>query len=425
MSFLDLFGPTFGIFQYLIRYWWVWFGPVSFVLFRAIWLAWRQQLYKAALQYTLLEIKFPREILKSPRAMEQFFAALHSLRNSPGDIVEIYLDGEVTLWFSFEIVTFGGDIHFFIRTPTKHRGVLEANLYANYPSIEIEEAKDYMSRFPKTLTGLAARGLDLWGTELVLDKPDPYPIRTYVQYEGVDEERSLDPISSILEIFRKVDRKENIMLQMLLRPAGADWKKRGDDLVNQLKKKDVQVRQSAFGEYEQFPVRTPGETEVLKAIEASLTKPGYETLIRFIYIADKSVYSIDVAKRGVTASFNQHADQSLNRFKHNERVYTQARWINYPYFFPAKRAETRKAIMLRNYRRRKMPEETLVNKYLFIHGFSWNIHQKTFVLNTEELATLYHPPTNLVLTAPLIRRVESKRMGPPVSSDIFDEGDNT
>ncbi|MCH7883427.1 hypothetical protein IIA95_03365, partial [Patescibacteria group bacterium] len=38
-----------------------------------------------------------------------------------------------------------------------------------------------------------------------------------------------------------------------------------------------------------------------------------------------------------------------------------------------------------------------------------------------ELATIFHPPSYLVLTAPFIKRVEAKRLGPPAGLEIFGE----
>ncbi len=420
-EFLSLFGPIAAIIGFLIRFWWVWTGPVFFMTFVVVWKSWRQQLYKNAISWVLLELKFPREILKSPKAMEQFFAVLYGVRNTPGDFIERYFDGEITLWFSLEMVSFGGDTHIYIRTPVKHQKVVTANLYANYSMIEVEKVPDYIDRFPATISGLEARNLDIWGSELVLAKQDAYPIRTYIQYEGVEEERSIDPISSILEVFRHLDRKETTCVQILIRPADDTWREKGLELVKKLKIEGSKTIISPLGEYTDRPIRTPGETEVLKAIELNIAKPGYETLIRYIYIADKSVYSVNFAKRGTISAFNQHQSRDLNYFNHNYSIYTQTKWINYPYLFPRRRGAGRKIRMLENYRQRKMPEEMLLSKYLHARAFNFNTRQRTFVLNTEELATLFHPPTNLVLTAPLIGRTESKRMGPPVSLPIFDE----
>ena len=392
--------------------------------FVVIWKSWRQQLYKHAISWVLLELKFPREIEKSPKAMEQFFAVLHGVRNAAGDFIETYFDGEITLWFSLEMISIGGDTHFYIRSPKKHQKVVTANLYANYPMIEVIEVPDYMEKFPRTLAGLDARNLDIWGSELVLGKPDAYPIRTYVQYEGVEEERSIDPIASILEVFRHLDRKEAIFTQILIRPADDQWRQKGLEVVKQLKIEGSKTIIGPIGEYTDRPIRTPGETEVLKAIELNIAKSGYDSLIRYIYIADKSVYNVNFAKRGTLSAFNQHADRSMNFFLHNNAIYTQAKWINYPYFFPKQRGAGRKQRLLEYFHDRKLPEEMVLSKYLHVRAFNFNTKQRTYVLNTEELATLFHPPTNLVMTGPLIKRTESKRMGPPASMPIFDEGES-
>jgi hypothetical protein len=44
-----------------------------------------------------------------------------------------------------------------------------------------------------------------------------------------------------------------------------------------------------------------------------------------------------------------------------------------------------------------------------------------FELNTESLATLFHPPTRMVLTAPHIERVESRKSGAPAGLAVYGE----
>ena len=421
MAFLEFFEPSVITIKLLIRLWWLWLAPALFIVFRALWLSWRQQMYKAAIEWTLLELKIPRDVAKSPVAMDQFFMALSSVRNAPGDFEETYINGEVTLWFSFEIASFGGDIHFYIRTPEKHRRAIEANLYANYPMLEIGKVSEYLDRFPDTLSGMYARNLEFWGTELMLGKPDAYPIRTYLKFESVDEERSLDPISSLLEVFQKIDRKENYFLQILIQPADPKWREEGLKLVDKLKTRDEKVIQGPLGEYTDRPMRTPGETEVLKAIELNLAKPGYNTLIRYVYIADKSVSDPQNAKRTVTTAINQYAAQDMNYFEHNRSVYTQTKYNVFPYLASKLRTEARKVRMWEYFRERKLPEESVMGKYALARALNFNLKQRTFVLNTEELATLYHPPTTLVMTGSLIKRVEAKKIGPSVGLEMFED----
>src|SRR6185369_2665655 len=74
----------------------------------------------------LLEIKIPKETNKSPKAMEIFFTSLY--QTGSATTVQAFWEGKVRPWFSFEIVSFGGEIHFFIWSLRKWRNIIEAQL---------------------------------------------------------------------------------------------------------------------------------------------------------------------------------------------------------------------------------------------------------------------------------------------------------
>lgn len=138
--------------RFLKRTWWLWFFIIIFRLFLETWLHWRQEVFKEDINWVLLELKIPRLIEKSSKSMEQVLAALHSLRNSPGNLREIYWDGEVTRWTSLELVSFGGEIHFYVRCYAKLRSLVEAAFFSYYPGLDIIEVPDYISRFPEKST---------------------------------------------------------------------------------------------------------------------------------------------------------------------------------------------------------------------------------------------------------------------------------
>lgn len=406
----------------ILSVWWLWGAPLSWWLFISAWLTYLQTLYKSNARWTVLEIHIPRAVTKGPKAMEQFFANLHGLQNSPANILDKYWDGEVELPTSFEIATFGGEIHYYIRVNAKTKNVVEALLYSQYANIEISEVRDYMERFPKSLKELYSQGMRLWGTELLLTKSDVYPIRTYVEFESADEFANLDPIAALLEFLRKVDRRENIMLQILVRSVESEWQKQGLAVLEKLKEQGS-MRIAGEGGFTFPAIRTPGEVEVMKAIDRNIAKSGFSTLIRYIYIADQAAYSPTTVRRGVLSTFNQYASRNLNSFRHNYKVWTLIKWVYFPYFFPERRTIARRARILRNFRERKVPDETGMAKLLNSGAFTWNFSNRVFVLNTEELATIYHPPTEVVLTAPLLKRVESKNIGPPAGLPIFGDED--
>ena len=66
-----------------------------------------------------------------------------------------------------------------------------------------------------------------------------------------------------------------------------------------------------------------------------------------------------------------------------------------------------------------MPHHTFMAKVVGSRLFQWDFASKEIVLNVESLATLFHPPTFRVLTAPHIQRIESKKTGPPAGLAIY------
>ena len=79
---------------------------------------------------------------------------------------------------------------------------------------------------------------------------------------------------------------------------------------------------------------------------------------------------------------------------------------------------------MQNYRTRSGYIHTFIGKLISSHFFNWNFYSKGAQLNTEALATIFHPPMQMVLTGPHTPRVESRKMGAPAGLPIYgDEGD--
>ena len=422
-----LISDVFEKFQFLVfgiiaNFWWLLLFAAVFPVFINLWLWWRQTVFKADIRWILLEIRPPREVRKSPKAMEQVFTGVYSLRNSPSDFWEKWIEGEVTKWFSFEIASFGDEIHFYVRLPANYKNVIEANFYAHYPDIEIFEIEDYINKVPLITKDLYQYGFDMYGSELLLGRDDAYPIRTYIQFEAIEDEEKLDPISTFLENLGKLKKEEQFWLQFIVRPADPVWKEKGDKLVKELKEKSTRTVKTEKGAITMPALPTPGETDIIKAIEHNIAKPGFDTVIRFIYLAPREIFNDTFAKRGIQSIFNQYSAMNLNFFRPNFNVWTRTpRWYKYPFFGGKKRYEGRKQRILKNYQERAYPEELTIGKFLNLNPSNFNFFSRPFVLNTEELATLYHLPYYFILTAPFIEKVQSKQVGPPAGLPIFKE----
>lgn len=428
---LLLILPPLDVLKFIKSLWWLWLFLVLLPLFESLWLFWRQEVFKRyELKYTLLELKIPREVHKTPQAMEQVLRAMYSLRNAPGDIREKYWDGEVTAWFALEMVSFGGEVHFYVRVQKKHRNLVEAAFFSYYTDIEIVEVEDYIDKLPKDVPEMYGRGLELWGSEMELVREDAYPIKTYPNFEkeSVTEktEMGLDPMSTFLEILGKLKREEVVGIQILIAPAAPDWARKWDKFVEKLQTPatiTVAAGETEEGSHgRQIPIaRTPVQTDILEAVENNLSKPAFDTLIRFIYLSPKEIFYDSFARRGLVGAFNQYSLLNLNSFIQNYKMSTRTGIWNWPHLFPKWRNEYRKQRILWNYRRREVPPETWMGRLLTSYPLNWNFASKRFQMNVEGIATLFHPPTAVVLTAPHIKRVESRKIGPPAGLAIFGE----
>ncbi|MBI4159899.1 hypothetical protein HY504_01905 [Candidatus Wolfebacteria bacterium] len=410
----------------LANIWWLWLPALLLFIVRGKWLEYRNEFYRRRIPRVLLEIKSPREVIKSAKAMEQILANMHSLSNAPSNWYETYVDGEVPLWFSLEIAGSGSGANFYIYTPAIHQRAIESFLHAQYPDVEVAEVPDYTQTLPDDYGDLAKLGYRLWGTELLLTKDDAYPLRTYLEFESSQaEEENLDPIASLVELFSKCKSNERVWIQLLIRPAGGEWQEEALRVVKKLKDQSTRTITPDEGQpYQMYTMKTPGEIETLKAVERKVAKLSFYTLIRYLYVAPDEAYVSTFARKGVRGAFVQYGSASLNYFRHNDYRATQLEWHFWPFFFAKKRLNSRRRRIYENYRQRETPDENFFSKLsdLSILNFG-SFRMKEFVLSIEELATIYHLPTIAVTTAPIMKKIESRRVGPSLGLDIFKEGE--
>lgn len=423
---LPVIDPT-GIFDrilfYLRQTWWLWLFAILLPLFEQLWLFWRQELYVRSREYILLELRMPREIVQSTQAMEQICLTLNTFGTSPGNFSEKYIDGVTTTWNALEIVSFGGEVHFYIRCQKSHRNIIEASFFSYYKDVEIIEVKDYVDMLPHSVREMNEREQDIWGTEMVLAKEDAFPIRTYSNFESGKEEQNVDPLSVFLESFGKMRPGEAVGIQILIAPAAKDWYKRWAKLMADLKEPETIDVGSGENARSVAVARTPGKTGIIEMVENNLSKPAFRTIIRCMYISPKTLFSKDVG-RSITTAFNQYSDLNLNAFKPNSRAGTKADVWTWPHVMTPQRTEYRKQRLLWNYVMRETPPDSPIGRLLTSYLLNWNFATRDFALNLEALATIFHPPTAVVLTAPHIKRVESRKAGPPAGLAIFGEDED-
>jgi len=402
------------------------------------WLDYKQKQYLADQKYILLAIDVPRYNEQGPEAVERFFSHLSGIKIQP-TWWEKYSEGQKQLDISLEIVSIEGQIRFLIYTPIQFRDLVEAAIYATYPGVEISEFDDYSK---KVLNEFPNDEYDLWGADIGLYNKNPYPIRTYPNFEHSLSKELKDPMVDLLEILGKLQKGEQVWIQFIIKPIGTELKKQGeaivknimgiktdtsDNIVDKMAHLVIKIGQEvvdfiaeAIGilfstEAENKKIEkkiiSPGEKRIVEAIQDKIAKIAFDTRIRLIYIAEKQVFSKDRGVIGVLSAFNAVNTLDMNGLEPEKKTVTPRQ----PQKMEAKKTAIIKAYQKRA-RYRKIESKGLIKilksiaKFLTIDKLFEN--KKKNILNIEELATLYHFPVVSVIP-PLIKKTGSKKAEPP------------
>jgi hypothetical protein len=418
-----LFAGVLIIFLYLISIGLILAVPIALaVRLFSSWLRYIRKRTFFSQSYILLELKLPKDIARSPVGMEIFFTALQ--QTAAATYIETYWGGKIRPLFSFELASVDGNVHFYIYTRKAFRTIIEAQIYAQYPNVEIFEVPDYTRTISHDPSETA-----MWGTQFLYSKPNAYPIKTYVDYgldKDPDEEYKIDPMTSVLEYLGSLKPGEQTWIQIIIQAhkkidrkhgklIGAeipDWKDGVKVEIEKIRGKGITP---PAGEAPRFPNPTRGESDMIAALERHVGKIAFEVVIRGIYITKKDIFNASLGLTGLIGSFRQYNSANLNGFKlgrftdfddTGKDILTLFAWL-----WPV--TEVGRYI-------RDGMEKHMLNmfkwRYAFLepyHGFN----PEPLIMTTEELATIWHFPGQ-VATTPTIARSTSKKAEPPPNLPI-------
>lgn len=418
--------PTFEVvFDIIIIIGWVILAYLLFFLSIHFWKEYKSNKYTADWKWVLLAIDVPLENVQTPKAVEQLFAHLAGAFDGL-NIEKVFKDGVKQRWFSFEIISIEGYIQFLVRTEETFRDLIEAAIYAQYPDADITEVEDYVNIAPEIYPN---PDYNIWVGDFSLSENDAFPIRTYRDFEhSISKDTVLkDPMGTFLESFSRIGSGEQMWFQIIVEPTSNSWK---EDAIKKIKEVigDVSTKKKSssgiplgkeaaktweeisaqvFGtirteggeekskssEPNQLKYLTPGQTKIVEAMEEKIAKVGFKTKMRGVYLARNEVFK---SERGVNALIG--AIQQFNIPSANSIVPKFTTSVSY--FGKEKKSARRKATLIKAYKKRKIKTGS-----------------NPFVLNIEELATIWHFPMSHVKT-PQVQKTTSKRSEPPVGLPI-------
>jgi hypothetical protein len=332
--------------------------------------------------YSTIELKPGADTPRSARPMELIFYALY--HRTDLTLVETYLKGHVRMPWSFEVFAHANTVRFFVHLPTAHRQAVEARIRSEYRDIDIDQVRDYAREIPWD-----PYSMRLSVSEFTLAKADPYPLKTYTR----SEEEKKDAFVEVLERLTTAGDHEYVGISILVRPHQREREKMFGVLKDSLHEdaqKEIVKLLGKQGDINAVPEKTK---KTIAAIEAALKKPSFDCGIRALYIADREAYRSDFADE-MKNMLAVYSDEELNGFK----AYDPKALVGWPLsdIFAAVPALWNE-FFLQMYRRRAFFNPPYVGK--------------PFVLNTEELATVFHLPH--FGRASALANVRGMRLEPP------------
>ena len=383
----------------------LWLPVILFLTFFEKWKGYVKKDFLLNQGNVTLEILLPEEILKSPLAMELVIAQLYQ-KASPDNLVQTYIDGKHPPVFSLELVSDGGRVRFFINTPRKKfKNLIEAQLYSQYPGIEVRElAVDYTAEIDKDLTEFSIFSLHF------SKKPNVTPIKTYIDYKldmNPEEEEKIDPITQQLDMLGSISPDERIWIQIIITAhreesfkvgsltTTPDWSGDLKAEINKLAMRDDKKMGVIDLEASSMPRMTDGERLAVAALEKRQSQSPFTTGIRAIYAVKKGKeYLLGERIGAIITSWVQY--NGMNAIGIKWRTDVDWPWWQDP------KGTVRDAM-----KKRELDEYK--RRYYEAQGQN----DVTCIMTPDELATIFHLPGKVAVTPTLPRIPSARAEAPP------------
>jgi hypothetical protein len=236
---------------------------------------------------------------------------------------------------SFEIVGIKEKITFNVLCPQKIRDLVEKQIHATYPGARIKEVDE---------PNIFSEGGKVAVAAMKLKKGSNYPIKTFKDLPS-------DPLNLVTSAFSKIQDGEGIILQFLIEPAGDSWRSAAQSYVSKQKEAE------SPGEGKK---PKPVDHKSLDSISTKAEKLGFRVALRVVVSAPDDIRA-QSHLTNIKSAFAQFTS-SYNSFGKSKIWFKQAFMADFLY------------------------------RYFPFFG------QGTFILNTEELATVFHFPNKTVET---------------------------
>lgn len=349
---------------------------------------------RASFKMVVLQVMLPRDVGHNPDKQEKITPQSIQEQIGVADVFWSAIGGlkaqkKYKAWLpgrndhmSFEMVAQDGLISFYISVPDKLKNFIEQQVQAHYPYAVLEEIGDYnIFKSHGSAVGASLKYRRSWA----------FPIKTYKSFET-------DPLNAVTNALAKIDKNDGAAIQIVVRSAYKRWRKRGIHIASAMQQGKSLSEASGLGmvvrvlnffgdfinisgnnhksEAKQNYKLSPLEEQMVKGIEEKASKAGLDVTIRILATSDNA----------------QQAQNSLNNLMN---AFSQYNIYQYGNGFKIKK-----------------PFKMDYFMYNYVHRIfdEW----KHMVMNSEELASLFHFPLPTTET-PNIKWLSARKAPPPIN----------
>ena len=288
--------------------------------------------------------------------------------------------------FAFEVIGSQGFVYFYAAVPVVMVEVVKQAIVSAYPSTRIEEVSEH------NIFSKVGKGPGTFGGEMILKKSFAYPIASY-------QESKRDGMQALLNSLSTLSKEDGAAIQILMRPANDGWRNQSKSVAESKRNGGKQGKGAVLGSWVKSfamafakPIEDKKddkkkelsnlEQATLDAIDAKTRETGYEVLIRIVVSSNISQRSQAILSN-IVASFSIYDSPGKNGFK----------------YVPTKDPDKLTA----DYIMRTFPQE-----------------KQNMVLNSTELASIFHFPDQKNIPTSQLTRQASKQVDGP--RDVPEDG---
>lgn len=298
---------------------------------------------------------------------EQLFAGLHGILKNG---LQPFMEGQDFIGFEiaardFDTSDAEEEISFFVLTPPHLQTLVEKQITSYYPEAIIEPADEF---------SIIAEGAEAIGAQLSLKKPFPYPLKSFRKLDA-------DPLNDITNILGQLQINEGAAVQVMIRPRNNSWVIKSRSLARRTAKQRtlsmnkflifIDMIFNEFRSSKNAPQVSDLQREQIKAIEEKTSKVAFDTVVRLV-AASTDKARAEAQLHSMISTFAQFEDPNINGLSAQ---------------YNAKYA--------------KMPVKAFLSRAFDGYG-------KPYILNTEELAGIFHFPNSFYNRTPSIKWQMSK-----------------